>query len=136
MVGEVRVQPASEAGRQNRKDPKDEVVDFDYVIYEGRAWECHDLGRSFQTYWIDPSGKLWWIDCEGTHDFLILQPGDEGYDARHTWKNTEIIKNGHRGRVSPCCFTGYLDLLPKLIRHRPNTLRLKMVEGVRVKSIE
>ena len=132
MADEVRVQATAKAVRQNGEDTKDEVIDFDYVIYEGQAWECHQLGCSYQMYWLDPSGRLWWIDCEGVSAFQVIQKGEPGYDARHTWKNTRIIKSGNRGRVSPCCFTGRLDLLPKLVRNRPNTQSIVMDRGVRV----
>ena len=105
---------------------------FDYVMWNGKLWECHELTRTYSMYYLDPAGKLWFIDCTDCHDYEIIQEGDPGYDAQQTWKNYKIIASGKNGKVSPTNFTGQLNLLPKLVQHRPNTQELRFKDGVRL----
>lgn len=92
---------------------------FDYVrcsmdigVLTDVTCETISLGGNMGRYWIDPSGRLFQIDYEGTHDFVIITESSPEYDHQYSWRNTSVKPNGSRGAVAPVLFTGVLYLSP------------------------
>lgn len=50
-------------------------------------------------YWMDRAGVVWAIDYSKTHEPVILNPGDPGYDPKAPWANIDWRETGERGRV-------------------------------------
>ena len=84
--------------------------------------QTKDLGSFMAHYWIDPAGRLFRINYDGTHDWDI-NPAF-GWDA---------VPNGNHGKVSPVIFTGEIEVYPSKwdCKYAPfPTKHLKFFDGV------
>ena len=95
---------------------------FDYVrcsmdigVLTDVTCETVSLGGNMGRYWVSPAGQLFFIDYEGTHDFVIITESSPEYDHQYTWRNTSVKPNGSHGAVAPVAFTGTLYIAPNRV---------------------
>ena len=102
----------------------------DYVLWNGEVWETWDLAGLNCIYNISPNGELFLVNTTGCSDYEMVGQDDPRYDAKHPWKNWNIVPNGTHGKVEAILHTGWVDLTPRWLEDRPNTRRFQFVDGV------
>ena len=98
-------------------------------MWNGELWETYDLMGNCSLFTITPAGEMFMSDTDGCYDYEMVGQDDPRYDPVRQWKNWNLIRNGQRGKLRPCDFTGWIDLVPRLNRDRPNTQHLHFVRG-------
>ena len=89
--------------------------------------ETESLRSAMDRYWVSPAGQLFVMNCDGTHDFLIITESDPGYDYKYNWRNLDIVPNGCHGSVSPVYFTGTMDLTASVLDNVQGEQHLTLV---------
>jgi len=105
-----------------------DTVRCDYEIAPGiTGVECQtkdimsDLGGTLSEYYIDPAGKMWYIDYHGTYE---LEPRD------NTIFRMKRVSTGQHGKVKPMFgFTSYLTIYPVGSSNHWLKARLHIVGG-------
>ena len=99
---------------------------FDYIrvskdvgVVTDRVCTTMDLSQTCSRYWVDPSGRLWIISYSGTYDYSSILPDDPAYSEEYPWKNSEVVPNGRRGKVSHVDYTGTVVVETELERGDP-----------------
>lgn len=99
---------------------------FDYIrvskdigVMTDRVCTTMSLSQTCSRYWVDPEGKLWIIDYSGTYDYGALMPDHPDYSEKHPWKNSEVVPNGRRGKVSAVDYTGEIYAQAELLLGDP-----------------
>ena len=70
--------------------------------------QTKDLDCLCEQYWIDPVGRLYKIDYNGTQDWEKV-PEEE---RKHSLDVYRTVSNGHRGRVYPYIITREIEVYP------------------------
>lgn len=70
------------------------------------------LGGTMSTYWLDPAGKLWYVDFRDAYEFGE-DPNwvDDGTKICGLWKY-RFLPNGKHGKVVPHDLTDYVCVYP------------------------
>ena len=68
------------------------------------------IGGSMTHYWLDPAGKLWYMDLSHTADLHIINEGDPEYSEKHKFLNFQWRSNGIHGKVKPHFLTKYIEV--------------------------
>lgn len=76
--------------------------------------QTKDLQCLMLHYWIDPSGRLFEIDYDGTHDFVKIEEGDPEYSERHSFLNFKWIPNNNKGKIRPIYHYGVVEVYPSM----------------------
>jgi hypothetical protein len=71
------------------------------------------IGGTMTQYWISPDGYLYVIDYTHTQNLKLYEPGDDGYDEKHQWRNFEWIPNGQHGKIRVHPITKYIEVYPE-----------------------
>lgn len=70
--------------------------------------QTKDLDCLMYEYWIDPSGRLYEVNYDGTYDFVEV-PEEK---RKFKWQLFDKIYNGNHGKVSPFYYTGTIEVCP------------------------
>jgi len=92
---------------------------LDDRVDESTLYQTKDLDCCLETYWVDPSGKLWKIDESGTYD-IVEEPEEEIMAARERkeWLPPfHPVPNGNHGRVMPYLLTRTIRIYPSQWKH-------------------
>ena len=110
-----------------------DYVRCDYPITPDFADECQtkdiegDIGGTMSTYYIDPAGRLWYMDYYGTTDYKHNE------NATNFFGLWERIPTGKHGKVKHLSrYTNYLRIYPSKHEGSWETwpeARLHIVEG-------
>ena len=110
-----------------------DYVRCDYPITPEFVGECQtkdidgDIGGTMSDYYIDPKGRLWYIDHYGTIDYVF---DENATTILGKWKR---IPTGQHGKVRPMFgYTSYLIIYPAKHKGSWETwpeARLHIVEG-------
>lgn len=83
---------------------------FTNVTCQTKDIEDYGIGGTMSTYWISPSGGLYYLDYAHTADFVEIKEGDEEYNDKHLWCNFKWVPNGSRGKVTPWRIMKYIEV--------------------------
>jgi hypothetical protein len=78
------------------------------------VFQTKDLDCCMETYWVDPSGRLWRLDESATYD--IVEENEE--ELRRARENREwlspfhLVRNGNHGKVIPHRLTRTIRIYP------------------------
>ena len=78
------------------------------------VFQCKDLDCCMDTYWVDPTGRLWRVDESGTYD--IMEESEE--DIRQARENKQWlppfrpVPNGKHGKILPHRLTRTITIYP------------------------
>lgn len=78
------------------------------------VFQTKDLDCCMDTYWIDPSGRLWRTDESGTYD-VVEESAEDIFKARENrqWLAPfRPVPNGQHGRVIPHRLTRTIRIYP------------------------
>ena len=78
------------------------------------VFQTKDLDCCMDTYWIDPSGRLWRTDESGTYD-IVEESAEDIFKARanRQWLAPfRPVPNGQHGRVIPHRLTRTIRIYP------------------------
>lgn len=89
-----------------------DYVRCDYMLTPEFSGECQtkdingDIGGTMSTYYIDPAGRLWYIDYYGTTEYVLDNTKPK------PWPYVRL-QTGKRGKVKFMSnFTNYLTIYP------------------------
>jgi hypothetical protein len=68
--------------------------------------QTKDLECCMYHYWIDPLGRLWDINYQGTQDLIINEK------AENIWEKVKPVPNGCHGKVSPVFIDKEIEVYP------------------------
>jgi hypothetical protein len=110
-----------------------DYVRCDYPITPEFVGECQtkdidgDIGGTMSDYYIDPSGRFWFIDYYGTTEYVINE------DAENLFNKWKRVPTGKRGTVRHLHgYTNYFTIYPAQHEGSWETwpeARLHIVEG-------
>lgn len=83
---------------------------FTNVTCQTKDIEDYGIGGTMSTYWISPSGGLYYLDYAHTVDFVEIKEDDEEYNDKHLWCNFKWVPNGSHGKVTPWRITKYIEI--------------------------
>ena len=84
--------------------------DFTEVECQSKDFE-RGIGGTMSNYWLDPSGKLWLIDCRDAFEFKE-DPNWEDKGSFSELFRFRFLPNGKRGKVTPYEITDYVRVYP------------------------
>jgi hypothetical protein len=70
------------------------------------------IGGTMTTYYLDPSGYLWYPDYRGTSTFEEIKKDDSRYSENLSFLNFEWIPTGQRGKYRVYPITKYISVYP------------------------
>lgn len=82
-------------------------------------FQTKDLDCCLETYWVDPSGRLWYIDESGTYDFHEESEEDilAARERKEWLAPFRPVPNGNHGKVLPCRLTRTVRIYPSQWKH-------------------
>lgn len=77
--------------------------------FYNKPLQTKDLDCLCDCYWIDPNGRLFKIDYDGTQDWVQIPKEDR----KHAFDTFKIVPNGNKGKVTPCDITQTIEVYPE-----------------------